>query len=218
MKKTTGNKKKVKQVASRAKRTPRTDANTGASFTLRSPTIGESGTGTIGEALEIKALANKLEQETHEDFELGTADTKVEFSTEPHSVLKTRAIESSKKVDLRREIKTLVTTFRDDIDTRLKSLSERIESQLKPLVQSVTEVAMAKAELTNRLADFEESLSVTLNLNDELEPIDISMIFAPDTALDEEMSTYVDASEPDEITALDEATSFANENDVESIN
>lgn len=46
-------------------------------------------------------------------------------------------------------------------------------------------------EFELQFADFEDRLSATLNLNDELEPIEIAEMFnLPGSELDDEMSTY----------------------------
>src|SRR5208337_3401851 len=91
------NKKKIKQVASRARRSCRTKSNTPEE--LRPDNVTTTG-------LQYPVtLPDRIE---------------LEFSTERPDVLKRNAVERAKKVDLKEEIKGIVQAFRTDIDERLK--------------------------------------------------------------------------------------------------
>lgn len=123
--------------------------------------------------------------------------------------VKATAIQRDQKVALKIELKRLVAIFRNSIELRLDNLSKQIIVQLDPLVKTVADIAVAKVELENRVRDFEDSLSATLNLNDELEPMDITLMFEPDTGLDDEMSTYTslpNVTAEDEMELLSEVT------------
>jgi hypothetical protein len=171
MSKKTSN-KKVKQVASKAKRTPRTEANTPADFRLQS--VSDAG---LQEPVSLVTSPSEVKENTVVLSLSGGKDS-IEFSTERPDIAKRNAIERAKKTALKAEINRIVRGFRDDIDARLKSLSDQIEDQMKPLVHCVADIAVAEKELASRLQDFADQLSCAMNLNDELDPIDISGLFA----------------------------------------
>jgi len=182
------NKKKIKQVASRARRSCRTKSNTPEE--LRPDNVTTTG-------LQYPVtLPDRIE---------------LEFSTERPDVLKRNAVERAKKVDLKEEIKGIVQAFRTDIDERLKGLSDQIENQMKPLVQAVASIAVAKKELMDSLNDFHGNLSATLSLDDELEPIEIEGMFTSDATSDETVTPGLtsDKDDEDEIGILAEATENA---------
>jgi hypothetical protein len=86
---------------------------------------------------------------------------------------KAKAIERSRKVELKENVRTLVDGFREEIEIQLKELSDRVEAQLNPIVEAVSSVAVARRDFIGQLAQFREKLNNALDLNDELEPLDI---------------------------------------------
>jgi hypothetical protein len=190
--------RKIKQVASRAKRDPRTDSNVPVDIgrdpyqVPSSKAPAPTPTMVAKEGTTVYSTGDGID---------------IEFSTERPDIVKRNAIERAKKVDLKAEIRGIVDAFSKDIDERLKALSNRIEDQMKPLVQTVADIAVAKKELADRLEDFGGNLSVTLGLNDELEPIDISTIFAGIVQGDEieiETQNEVPSLEDEEVELLAE--------------
>jgi hypothetical protein len=190
--------KKVKQVAGRAKRTPRTETNAPGGEAYYT----DQHTGRV--ATKPSELAPNTTVWVAPDGD------RVEFSTEKPEETKKNAIARAKKVDLKGDIRSIVEAFSKDIDERLKALSDQIEGQMQPLVRSVADIAVAKKELADKLADFEDRLSATLNLNDELEPIDISEIFGGQSATglptdpDAEDFHYEGEEDPEEAELLAE--------------
>lgn len=163
-------------------------------------------------------VVDEVRQKEHQTaFMTGHDENAIEFSPmEPHEVAARAAIERSKKVDLKVEIRRMMDAFKADINARLNGLSERIEAQLKPLVQTVADIAVAKKDMEGQLVSFGERLSATLNLNDELEPIEIECMFSPNPLMDNEMSGYetdaqINEEDDEGMELLAEATEFANE-------
>lgn len=193
--------RKVKQVASRAKSAPRTDTNP--------PVVVSHDPVVVIDKIEAEPVSNVV---VHGD---------IEFAVESTEQQRKNALERSKKVDLKAEIKSMIAVFRNEINTKLTRLTERIEDQLKPMVKTVADVAVARAEFELQFADFEDRLSATLNLNDELEPIEIAEMFGTyGTELDEEMSTYnpLPKTEDEELELLTEATDSMNKPSTEVVN
>lgn len=195
--------KKIKQVASRAKTSPRTEVQPTpfVAAAVQNPTT------TVVE--EKPVLANEA------DKNVLIVGGEIEFSTESMEQQRKTALDRSKKVELKDEIKHMIEAFKQEINTKLTRLTERIENQLKPMVQTVADVAVAKAEFELQFADFQDRLSATLNLNDELEPIEIAEMFNfPGSEMDEEMSTYdlgLKNADDEDMEFLTEATEVAHE-------
>lgn len=210
------NSKKIKQVASKARRTPRgVDFRESARpLKIQIDARGRTTDVLVGLDDADKAIS-KLESEIRLGAELDELDLGVdsaiktpmdiEFSSETTETIKKNAIERARKVDLKEEIKTIVQTFRASIDERLKNLSEQVENQMKPLVQAVASVAVAKKELDNSLSEFHASLSSVLNLNDELEPIEIEGMFSTGSALDDQITPGLETEEDEDMGILAEA-------------
>jgi hypothetical protein len=203
--------KKVKQVASRAKAAPRVEPNVPSDY------ITASKVKEMSAPVDLSNVFMMEGKEKHTAFMTGHNENVIEFSPmEPHEVAARNAIERSKKVDLKVEIREMMNTFKTDINVQLNNLSERIEAQLKPLVQTVADIAVAKKDMEGQLISFGERLSATLNLNDELEPIEIEHMFAPNPLMDNEMSGYetdaqINEEDDDGMELLAEATEFASE-------
>lgn len=186
--------KKVKQVASKAKATPRTETNESVVPETNEAGVIVAGI-SVGQLPPRPICATSITEAQHAVNALETViDTDgvvVEDGVEFAPPNKIKAVERSKKFELKSEIKTMIAEFRDQVNYKLQSLSTRIENQLRPMVQTVADIAVAKAEFETQFANFEDRLSATLNLNDELEPIDIANMFEPvGSAMDDEMETY----------------------------
>jgi hypothetical protein len=187
---------KVKRVASRGKRVPRTKANEPLAGTrpevsfLHGPNDDNLHTGLANEASRASGLTEALNHSLDRDAldkpaaTMGMGDEQLEFGHEATDATKLAAVERARKIDLKIELQKALTCFRNASDARLKRMSDDIEAQLHPLVQTVADIAVTRKGMEARLAEFEDTLSALLGLKDELDPIEIDGMFSVDSAYD----------------------------------
>lgn len=156
------NRKKIKQVASRAKKNPR-------KLMVERESLG------LADAVEA---TTSLPPATNDPLKTTVALGDLEFSTQPYEIARANALDRAHKVELKDSVKSLIARFRRDVDSRLKSLTGTIEEQMKPLIRSAAEVAVAKSEIELQLVNFNAELLAVLDLNDEPELMEIEDMFA----------------------------------------